>query len=112
MPRSLRRVALSLPLAVLLLVAFGVMPEAMPRVSAQLPLPKYKVGDRVEVDTAQASTPERAVWKKGTVTKVDGSGYTYQVQLDPAAGQSPRILTVPLRPHAEGWLRPLHSVGA
>ncbi|HMH43891.1 MAG TPA: hypothetical protein VK557_10440, partial [Pyrinomonadaceae bacterium] len=76
-------------------------------VSAQVQ-PKYKEGDRVEVDTIEASNPANAIWKKGTIVKVDTtSSVAYTVQVDPLPGQLPKMMTVPIRPYAEGWLRPL-----
>jgi hypothetical protein len=76
-------------------------------VSAQVQ-PKYKEGDRVEVDTIEASNPANAIWKKGTIVKVDTtSAVAYTVQVDPLPGQLPKMMTVPIRPYAEGWLRPL-----
>lgn len=71
-------------------------------------VPKYKVGDRVEVDVIEASDPSRSIWKKGTITTVDTvSLVAYIVEVDPVRGQLPKLITVPIRPYAEGWLRPL-----
>ncbi|HEV3087656.1 MAG TPA: hypothetical protein VGX96_10575 [Candidatus Elarobacter sp.] len=66
--------------------------------------PKYKVGDRVEVDTIEASSPSRAIWKKGRVIKVDLPSMAYVVQVDPIPGQLPKLVTIPIRPYAEGWI--------
>lgn len=70
---------------------------------------KYKVGDRVETDIIQALDPKNAQWRKGTVIKVDTSvsSMAYIIQLDPAPGKLPMTQTVPIRPYAEGWLRPI-----
>ncbi len=68
--------------------------------------PKFKEGDRVEVDSLQASTPDRAVWKTGTVVKVDLSTVAYIVQLDPLPGQLPKMRVIPIRDYAEKWIRP------
>lgn len=70
--------------------------------------PKYKVGDRVEVDTNQSTTPAYASWKTGTITQVDtGTAMRYTVRVDPAPGKLPEEMHIPIRPYAEGWLRPL-----
>ena len=70
--------------------------------------PKYKVGDRVEVDTNQSNTPAYASWKHGTITQVDtGTAMAYTVRVDPAPGKLPAEVHIPIRPYAEGWLRPL-----
>ena len=70
---------------------------------------KYKVGDRVEVDIIQATNPANAKWKKGTIIKVDTSvsSMAYTVQVDPLPGKLPEEVHIPIRPYAEGWLRPL-----
>lgn len=70
---------------------------------------KYKEGDRVEVDIIEATNPASAIWKKGTITKVDlsVSSMAYTVEVDPVPGKLPQIVHVPIRPYAAGWLRPL-----
>src|ERR1700730_19141371 len=77
--------------------------------SVQAQAPKYKEGDRVEVDIIEATNPASAIWKKGTITKVDlsVSSMAYTVQVDPLPGKLPQIVHVPIRPYADGWLRPL-----
>jgi len=69
---------------------------------------KYKESDRVEVDIVQANNPANAIWKKGTVIKVDtGTAMAYTVRLDPLPAKLPEEVHIPIRPYAEGWLRPL-----
>ena len=77
------------------------------RAAAQ-PQPAFKVGDRVEVDTIEASNPARAIWKKGVVVKVDLSTMAYVIQLDPLPGQVPKGMAIPIRPYAAGWI---HAAG-
>lgn len=36
----------------------------------------------------------------------------YTVQVDPLPGQLPKMMTVPIRPYAEGWLRPAGGAAA
>jgi ribosomal protein L21E len=74
---------------------------------------KYKEGDRVEVDIIQANDPAKAIWKKGTITKVDTSvsSMAYTVRVDPLPGKLPTEVHIPIRPYAEGWLRPLGGAG-
>ncbi len=67
--------------------------------------PQYKAGDRVEVDSIEASVPSHAIWKKGVVLKVDLSSMAYIIQLDPLPGQLPKQMAVPIRPYAAGWIR-------
>src|ERR1700704_2051055 len=57
------------------------------------PQPKYKEGDRVEVDIIEATNPASAIWKKGTITKVDlsVSSMAYTVEVDPVPGRLPQI---------------------
>src|ERR1051326_421141 len=82
------------------------------QVNAQTP--KYKVGDRVEVDTLHIGTSspaENQVWMKGTVTAVDMKpGYRpmYVVQVDPLPGQLPDVSYIPITPNATErvWIRP------
>lgn len=81
---------------------------ASSRATAQKPEPKYKVGDRVEVDIIEATDPARAIWKKGTVTKVELNSMYYAIQLDPLPGQLPKTQTIPIRPYAEAWI---HLIG-
>ncbi len=69
--------------------------------------PKWKVGDRVETDIIQATDPARAMWKRGTVVVVDLRSMAYAIQLDPVPGQLPKTQTVPIRPYAENWIRPI-----
>lgn len=71
---------------------------------AQMSLAKFKAGDRVEVDSIQASSPARAIWKKGVVTQVDAGAVAYFVQLDPVPGQLPKMVTIPIRPYAANWI--------
>jgi hypothetical protein len=71
-------------------------------------IPKFKVGDRVEVDTIEATNPANARWKRGTITLVDtGVSMAYTVEVDALPGQLPSTMHVPIRPYADGWLRPL-----
>ena len=48
--------------------------------------PKFKVGDRIEVETLMSSQPEKSgIWRKGTVTKLNDpeSPYgTYSIKID------------------------------
>ncbi len=79
-------------------------------VSAQIQ-PKYKEGDRVEVDVIMQSNPANAKWKPGTVIEVDMSAVQYVVQIDPLPGQLPMIRTIPIRDYAEKWIRPGGGAG-
>jgi hypothetical protein len=91
-----------------ILIAFAAGAVALLATPANAQNPKYKEGDRVEVDTIEATNPANANFKKGTITKVDLSlNMVYTVQVDPLPGQLPEIVHVPIRPYAEGWLRPL-----
>jgi hypothetical protein len=102
MKRNLSRLALTI-----LIVISGLI-LVNPLVTAQKPAAKYKEGDRVEVDTIEATNPANAKWKKGTIIKVDlGINMAYTVQVDPLPGKLPETMHVPIRPYAEGWLRPL-----
>lgn len=74
------------------------------------PVPEFKPGDRVIVDSIEASDPARAIWKKGVVLKADLAIMAYVVQLDPLPGQLPKTLTIPIRPYAAGWIK--HAGGA
>jgi hypothetical protein len=74
--------------------------------AAAQPQPAFKAGDRVEVDTIEASSPSRAIWKKGVVLKVDLTSMAYIIQLDPLPGQLPKTMAIPIRPYAAGWIHP------
>ncbi len=97
------RNALSAFLALILAAAF-----VLPGVQAAAQTPAFKVGDRVEVDSIEASSPSRAIWKKGVVVKVDLSSMAYVIQLDPLPGQLPKGMAIPIRPYAAGWI---HAAG-
>lgn len=91
-------------ITLLALIAFSILFQI--RVGAQTP--KYKVGDRVEVDIIESTTPALSIWKKGTITEVNtGIAMAYTVEVDPLPGRLPSTMHVPIRPYAEGWLRPL-----
>lgn len=80
----------------------------LPMRSVQAQHPKYKVGDRVEVDIITQSNPANAKWRKGTITEVNtGTAMAYTVQVDPLPGKLPETMHIPIRPYADGWLRPL-----
>jgi len=75
---------------------------------SQAQTPKYKVGDRVQVDIIEATNPANAKWKNGTIIAVDtGTAMAYTVEVDPLPGRLPGVMHVPIRPYAEGWLKPL-----
>jgi len=81
---------------------------ALAALTANAQTPKYKIGDRVEVDTNQSTTPAYASWKKGTITRVDtGTAMAYTVLVDAAPGKLPAEMHIPIRSYAEGWLKPL-----
>ena len=81
--------------------------------NAQAQEPKFKVGDRVEVDIFMISTSspaEKQNWKKGTVTSVDQRpGYRpmYVVQVDPLPNQLPQVYRIPITPNVAErvWIR-------
>src|SRR5205807_9621704 len=70
--------------------------------SARAQTPKYKEGDRVEVDVTHVDVdhggnPAYQRWKKGTVLQADtGTNKRYVIQLDPIPGQAPVIHTIPM----------------
>ncbi|HEY2847107.1 MAG TPA: hypothetical protein VGI80_04765 [Pyrinomonadaceae bacterium] len=74
-------------------------------ISAQGIQPKYNVGDRVEVDYIMQSDPAKAIWRKGTVIKVDMVAVQYVIQVDPLPGQLPVTRSIPIRDYAEKWIR-------
>jgi hypothetical protein len=94
---------------IFLSVLFFVVAFALSAPRAQAQEMKYKVGDRVEVDIIQANNPASAIWKKGTITKVDTSvsSMAYTVRVDLLPGKLPEEVHIPIRPYAAGWLRPL-----
>lgn len=92
--------------ALLALVFAAVL--VLPGANAAAQTPAFKVGDRVEVDTIEASNPARAIWKKGVVVKVDLSTMAYVIQLDPLPGQVAKGMAIPIRPYAAGWI---HAAG-
>jgi hypothetical protein len=70
--------------------------------SAKAQTPKYKEGDRVEVDIVHVDVdhggnPALQRWKKGVVLQADtGTAKRYVIQLDPIPGQAPVIHTIPM----------------
>ncbi len=74
--------------------------------------PKFKVGDRVEVDINMSNTPSYASWKKGTVTSViTDTDKVYIIEIDPLPGKLAQSTRIPIRPYAEGWIKPLEGNG-
>ena len=69
--------------------------------NTQAQTPKYKQGDRVEVDTIHVDVlhggnPALQSWSKGTVMQVDtGIAQRYVFQLDPLPGKLPERHTMP-----------------
>jgi hypothetical protein len=69
------------------------------RVDAQTP--KFKEGDRIEVDTTHVDVlhggnPAFQSWSKGTITKVDTQYSRYIIQLDPLPGKMPVMHSIPM----------------
>src|SRR5436853_7531690 len=85
----------------LIVASLGIMLFAI-ALSVQAQTPKYKEGDRVEVDTTHVDVdhggnPAYQRWKKGTVLQADmGTAKRYVIQLDPIPGQAPVIHTIPM----------------
>ena len=85
----------------LIVASLGIMPFAM-ALSAHAQTPKFKEGDRVEVDIIHVDVdhggnPAYQRWKKGTILQADtGTNKRYVIQLDPLPGQTPVIHTIPL----------------
>jgi hypothetical protein len=79
-------------MAVVGVALFGL---AIPRAMAQAP--KFKQGDRVEVEINHGGFDSQfARVKKGTITQVDaGTNKRYVIQLDPLPGQLPVTHTMP-----------------
>jgi hypothetical protein len=94
------------------LIAGVVLALAVFSFAAKAQTPKFKVGDRVEVDTNMSTTPAYASWKKGTVTQVmTDTDKVYIVEIDPVPGKLPQTSRIPIRPYAEGWIKPLAGAG-
>ena len=66
---------------------------------------QFKVGDRVEIDVIMAGSPERSMYKKGTVTTVDEKDRSYVVDVDPLPGKLPQQYRIPVRDYAKYWIR-------
>lgn len=63
--------------------------------------PKFKEGNRVEVDTTHVDVqhggdPALQSWSKGTITKVDAQYQRYIIQLDPLPGKLPVMHSIPM----------------
>jgi hypothetical protein len=66
---------------------------------------QFKVGDRVEIDVIMAGSPERSIYKKGTVTAVDEKDRSYVVDIDPLPGKLPQQYRIPVRDYGKYWIR-------
>ena len=69
--------------------------------AAQAQQPKFKEGDRVEVDTTHVDVlhggnPAFQSWSKGTITTVDTTYQRYIIQLDPLPGKMPVMHSIPM----------------
>src|SRR5215831_8965133 len=69
--------------------------------TAQAQQPKFKEGDRIEVDTTHVDVlhggnPALQSWSKGTITTVDTRYQRYIIQLDPLPGKMPVMHSVPM----------------
>ena len=83
------------PIVVLLI---GLFASAL---SIQAQQPKFKEGDRVEVDTTHVDVlhggnPAFQSWSKGTITTVDSQYQRYIIQLDPLPGKMPVMHSIPM----------------
>ncbi len=67
---------------------------------------KYKVGDRVEVDTMQSSDPRNARYKKATIVGIDDADKAYFVTVDGAGGRKDRYI---IRDYAAHWIRDIQG---
>jgi len=70
-------------------------------VSAQVLQPRFKEGDRIEVDTTHVDVqhggnPAFQSWSKGTITTVDTKYQRYIIQLDPLPGKMPIMHSIPM----------------
>jgi hypothetical protein len=88
-----RSVLPRLCLAFLLIVITAVLAHAQQ--------PKFKEGDRVEVDTTHVDVlhggnPAFQSWSKGTISKVDTQYQRYIIQLDPLPGKVPVMHSIPM----------------
>jgi len=69
--------------------------------SAQTTQPKFKAGDRVEVNNSHG----QGAWQKGTILQVNTKSGAYAVQLDPLPGAAPLTINVPIYWDAQGYVR-------
>jgi hypothetical protein len=64
--------------------------------------PKFKEGERIEVDTGHidvlhGGNPAFQSWEKGTIVKVNtGTAMNYVIQLDPLPGKLPKMHSIPI----------------
>ena len=87
-------------------VLFGLVLSAL-SVFAQDP--KYKVGDRVEVDTRMSSDPRNATYKKGKIVEIDGANpadKAYIVVLDSNPNYKMRYI---IRDYTKHWIRDIQG---
>jgi hypothetical protein len=73
---------------------------------------QFKVGDRVEIDVIMAGSPERSIYKKGTVVTVDEKDKSYVVNVDPLPGKMPQPYRIPVRDYGKYWIRAAAGGGA
>ena len=69
--------------------------------NAQTTQPKFKAGDRVEVNNSHG----QGAWQKGTSLQVNAKSGAYVVQLDPLPGAAPLTINVPIYWDAQGYVR-------
>jgi hypothetical protein len=74
--------------------------------------PKYKVGDRVEIDTLMSSDPRNATYKRGTIVEIDNKNpadKAYIVVLDSKPNYRMRYI---IRDYTKHWIRDIQGDAA
>lgn len=92
--------------ASVLLLTSALMISALSAIAQEM---KYKVGDRVEIDTMKSSDPRNAKYKAGTIVAIDDArpyDKAYIITLDESPDQKFRYI---VRDYTKHWIRDIQG---
>ena len=107
--RSQNRASILSPIVRILIVVGVFSSLFVPGIAAQQLPPRYRVGDRVEIDTIQQTDPTRGIWKKATAVEVNVANQIYFFAVDAPVGKIPQVFGIGIR-SPQLYIRAVHGV--
>ena len=80
-----------------------------PKIGAQQLPARYRVGDRVEIDTIQQSDPTKGIWKRATAVEVNVENQIYFFAVDAPVGKIPQVFGIVIR-SPQLYIRPVQGI--